>query len=122
MLVPPKIGSGARDIVRGGRMDDIKGNVGFGANRVDLSADRLDSAFESISYNVTRLAETGTRMEAFKLRNKILQDLEALRPILYKNDSKRALIGEPENMLPELRARSYTPEDPLLIKRNNYLL
>ena len=96
-------------ISRGARMIGIKGNGDLGVNKAIQSFERINYAFKSISGNVARLAETETRMEAFKLRNKILQELETIKPILYQSDLRKdgAVLGESENGVPELKTQSF---------------
>jgi hypothetical protein len=46
---------------------------------------QMDFILERISGNVMRLADTGTRMEAVRLRDLILQELEIIKPILFSD-------------------------------------
>ena len=80
-------------------MADNMSNGGLRVNDIFQSSETLNIAFENISGNVARLAETETRMEAFKLRNKILKDLEALKPVLLQQDLNKAAaaFSETEN-------------------------
>jgi hypothetical protein len=62
--------------------------LGIAIPREVTAGERMRSALERITGNVVRLAETETRMEAFRLRNIILTELDTIRPILYRCDPR----------------------------------